>query len=107
MKNNRETARRFIKSLVEAIAVMKQDKQAAFRALAKWYNITDPEIQEAVYRGAEEMPRKPYPAVEGIKETMKVYDSLEMRKHKAEDFYDDSFVRELDQSGYIDGLYKK
>ena len=107
VKDNRETARRFIKSLVEAIALMKQDKQAAFRGMAKWYNITDPEIQEMIYRGAEEMPRKPYPAVDGIKETMKLYDSAEMRKHKPEDFYDDSFVRELDQSGYIDSLYKK
>lgn len=107
VKNNHEAARRFIKSLVEAIAILKQDKKAAFRALSKWYNITDPQIQEAVYQGAEEMPRKPYPAVEGIQETMKVYDSLEMRKHKAEDFYDDSFVRELDQSGYIDRLYNK
>jgi hypothetical protein len=29
-----------------------------------------------------------------------------MRQHKPEDFYDDSFVRELDKSGYIDSLYK-
>jgi hypothetical protein len=31
----------------------------------------------------------------------------EIRKSKSEDFYDASFVAELDNSGYIDGVYKK
>ena len=29
-----------------------------------------------------------------------------MRKHKPEDFYDNSFVTELDKSGFIDSFYK-
>ena len=55
---------------------------------------------------AAEMPHNPNPSVEGIKKTMEIYDSLEMRQHKPQDFYDDSFVRELDESGFIDSLYK-
>ena len=54
----------------------------------------------------EEIPRKPYPAVEGIRYTMATYDSLQMRKYKAEDFYDSSFMTELDRSGFIDRLYQ-
>jgi len=30
-----------------------------------------------------------------------------MRRHKAEDFYDASFVTELDKSGAIGALHKK
>lgn len=63
--------------------------------------------QEAFYAPMENLPRKPYPAVAGIKKTMEVFDAHEMRQHKAEDFYDDSFMRELDRSGFIDNLYKK
>jgi hypothetical protein len=59
-----------------------------------------------MYREALEIPKKPYPAVEGIKATLSIYDSPEMRKHKAEDFYDASFVAALDKSGAIDRLYK-
>ena len=106
VKNNRETARRFMKSMVEAIALMKKDKTTAYRAMAKWFNITDKEQQGLIYGVAAEMPRKPYPAVDGIKKTMEVYNTFEMRRHKPEDFYDDSFVRELDKSGYIDSLYR-
>ena len=106
LRENRETARRFIKATVEAIALMKKDKEVAFRAMEKWYGIKDREVQGMIYAGAVEMPRKPYPSVAGLKRTMEIYDSNEMRKHKVEDFYDDSLVRELDESGYIDSLYQ-
>ena len=45
-------------------------------------------------------------AVEEKKKAFELYDCHEMRKYRAEDFYDASFVRELDQSGYIESLYK-
>ena len=106
LPKNREAAARFVKSTVEAIALLKNDKPAAFAAMAKWYGITEPTRQEEVYAQAAQLPRKPYPSVEGIGKMMDVYNYREMRLHRPEDFYDASFVAELDQSGYIDGLYK-
>jgi len=49
-----------------------------------------------MYDSAMEMASKPYPTVDGIKLTMELYDSNEMRQQKPEDFYDNSFVRVLD-----------
>lgn len=106
LRDNPEAARRFMRSLVEAIAVMKKDKEATYRAIGKWWGITDPRLREMIYAAAAVKPSKPYPAVAGIRRVMEVYDSNEMRKYKPEDFYDDSLVRELDQSGFIDGLYR-
>ena len=105
LKNNQEAVRRFVKSTVEAIALVKRDKQVAFRAMAKWYNVTDAGKQEDFYREVANLPRKPYPSVEGIKKVMEVYDSHEMKKYKPEDFYDASFMRALEQSRFIDSLY--
>jgi NitT/TauT family transport system substrate-binding protein len=106
LPKNRETAARFVKSTVDALALIRNDKPAAFAAMAKWYGITDQRAQEHVYSQAVQLPAKPYPSVEGIKSMMDVYDYREMRVQKAEDFYDASFITELDKSGYIDGLYK-
>ena len=112
LKNNRDTARGFIKSMVEAIAIMRQDKKAAFRAMTKYYGITDPKQLEYFY-STWTVPAKPYPDVEGLRIAQKLYatfpgvKSEELKNAKIEDFIDDSFVRELDQSGYIDSLYKK
>ncbi len=106
LRDNRDAARRFVKSAVEAIALMKNDKQATFRTLGKWYQLKDPELLEYFYREVEKIPRKPYPPYDGLKKVMEVYDSHEMRKYTPEHFYDDSFMRELDKSGYIDSLYE-
>ncbi len=103
---NRDKALRFLKALVEAISLLKTDERYVFNALEKWYGITDPEEKRRIYlSGNETMPRKPYPAVAGIEKTMEIYDYHEMRQHKAEDFYDDSLIRELDESGFIDQFY--
>jgi len=107
LPKNREAAARFIKSTVDALALMKTDKPAVFAAMAKWYGITGREQQEHIYAQAVKLPSKPYPSVEGIRTMMEIYDYREMRMHRPEDFYDASFVAELDQSGYIDRLYKE
>jgi ABC-type nitrate/sulfonate/bicarbonate transport system substrate-binding protein len=107
LPQNRDTAARFIKATVEAIALMKTDKTAAFASMAKWYGITDPEKLEAVYAEATQLPSKPYPSIEGLKVMQSVYTWREMTSRRPEDFTDPSFVAALDRSGYIDGLYPK
>jgi NitT/TauT family transport system substrate-binding protein len=107
LPNNRDAAARFIKATVEAIALMKTNKTAAFASMTKWYGITDQGKLEAVYAEASKLPSKPYPSLEGLKVMQSVYTWREMAIRKPEDFADSSFVAELDKSGYIDGLYKK
>ncbi len=106
IKNNDDAARKFIKASIEAVALLKTNKEATFKTLRKWYRLTDPELLEFFYEGSTRMPRKPYPPVEGLRRVMEVYDSHEMQKYSLEYFYDDRYVRELDESGYIDSLYE-
>lgn len=106
LRDNLGWIRQFMRSTVEAIHLLKTDKDAAFRTIRKWYRLTDIELLEYFYNGVQKMPAKPYPPVEGLKRVMEIYDSHEMRKYTVEHFYDDSFVRELDDSGYIDSLYQ-
>jgi ABC-type nitrate/sulfonate/bicarbonate transport system substrate-binding protein len=106
LMTNRDTAARFVKASMEAIALMRKDRAAFNAALVKWFNIKDAVTQGRMYVEIEEIPLKPYPTVDGIKATLAAYDSPEMRKYKAEDFYDSSFMTELDRSGFIDRLYR-
>ena len=103
---NRDTATRFVKAAVDAVALMKHDRGVFNASLAKWFNIKDPVTQERMYGFVDEFPDKPYPSVEGIKAMMALYDSAAMRAHRAEDFYDSSFVQDLDRSGYLDAVKK-
>jgi NitT/TauT family transport system substrate-binding protein len=103
---NKDTVRKFLKSTLEAIALLKNDKTVVFGTINKWYAINDREQQEMLFKDMTKLPRKPYPHVPGIKKVMELYNTAGMRMFKPEDFYDDSFIKEFDQSGFIDGLYK-
>ena len=106
LPKNRDAAARFVKATVEAIALVKTDKQAALASITKWFGITDPAKLESVYADAMLLPSKPYPSIEGLKAMQSVYNWREMEIRTPEDFSDSSFVAELDKSGFIDGLYK-
>jgi NitT/TauT family transport system substrate-binding protein len=105
LPSHRDAAARFIKATVEAIALMKTDKAAAFASMTKWYGISDPEKLEAVYAEATKLPSKPYPSIAGLATMQSVYTWREMAIRRPEDFTDPTFVTALDQSGYIDSLY--
>jgi ABC-type nitrate/sulfonate/bicarbonate transport system substrate-binding protein len=99
---NRDTAVRFVRAAVDAGARMKRDRAAVNRSLAKWFNITDPATQEGMYKVVSAFPDKPYPSVAGIEAMLALYDTPEMQKHRADEFYDSTIVEALDRSGYLD-----
>ncbi len=104
-KNNQAAARAFIKTGIEAIAIIKQDRAKAEQTMINWYGMDNAEARALFYAELLKMEEKPYPPYEGIKMIMRLYDGLEMRKYKPEFFYDDTIIRELDESGFIDSLY--
>lgn len=103
---NREAARRFLKGSIEGIAVFHNQPDIALDVLARWHGIVDEETARAVYARGATILKKPFPCYDGIRKTMELYDSNEMRRYAAEDFYDDSLLHELEESGFIDGLYE-
>lgn len=105
LPSHRPAAAAFIKSTVEAIALMKRDKSVAFAAMEKYYGLNDPAREQALYDAAVHMPAKPYPSVEGLRLVRQMYTWREMQIHPASYFLDPSFVAALDKTGFIDNLY--
>jgi hypothetical protein len=71
--------------------------------------VNDPEAVEDSYQFfSPVVPSKPYPPLDGIKEVLLELGEKDpkARGAKPEDFADSSFVKELDENGFIDGLYK-
>lgn len=103
---HRDAALRFLKASAEGFALFHRDPELARRVMAKWNGLMGEGSAEMIYDRGDSFSRKPYPCVDGIRKTMELYDSNEMRRYKAEDFYDDSLMRELEDSGFLDNLYK-
>jgi NitT/TauT family transport system substrate-binding protein len=109
IREHPEIVRRYVKSQVDAVHRIYTDKEASLRALARFIGRTvERDVLEKTWENLLSeavLPRKQYPSLEGIKTILAT--ELKGKAGKPEDFVDSSFIRELDQSGYIDGLYKK
>jgi NitT/TauT family transport system substrate-binding protein len=109
IREHRDIVRKFTRALVEGIYVYKTQKDFSKRVIAKYMRINDAEVIEDSYQFFQPIvPVKPYPTMEGIKEVLLELGEKDpkARTAKPEDFADSSFVKELDDSGFIDGLYK-
>lgn len=99
---HRDTVLRFLKADIDATALMQRDRKVFNAALAKWFNITDAKTQDGMFAYVNKFEKKPYPSVDGIKRVLALYDSPEMRKHSADEFFDSTLMAELDKSGFLD-----
>jgi NitT/TauT family transport system substrate-binding protein len=109
IRENRDVVRRYVKSQIEAVHRIYTDKESSIRALARFIGRTvDRDVLEKTWENLlseSVLPRKQYPSVEGLKTILA--SEPKAKSHNPEDYFDASFVRELDQSGYTDSLYKK
>lgn len=109
IKERKETLRKFMRALVEGIYVYKTQKDFSKRVIAKYMRINDADaIDESYQFFSRLVPAKPYIPMNAIKEVLLELGEKEPRiaTLKPEEFADMSFVKELDESGFIDGLYK-
>jgi ABC-type nitrate/sulfonate/bicarbonate transport system substrate-binding protein len=113
IREHRDTVRRYVRAQVEAVHLMWTDKEAAIKALAHYMGRgLDREILEKSYENVltEAMfPKKQYPSLDGLKTVLENIAKRDPRAKSAkpEQFVDFSFIKELDESGFINALYKK
>ena len=78
--------------------------------IKEFLRVSDNAIAEEAYEYYSRItPAKPYPNAEGVRGVLEEIALTEpaIKNGKVEQFVDASFITKLDQSGFIDGLYKK
>ena len=104
-----DTVRRFMRAFVEANSLIHQDKALTKRVLAHYTQTSDDEVLESSYEAAvPAIPRVPLPTRAAIEAAIEL---VALTNPAAQDvdpsrFYDARFVQELDDSGFIRGLYR-
>ena len=109
IKSEEAIVRRFMKALVEGVRYYKTHKAETMQTMVRYMKVKDPALIEAGYEfNVQEYQRKPYPSVGGIQVSLEQISQInpKAKNVSVERFFDARFVRELDQSGFIDGLYK-
>jgi NitT/TauT family transport system substrate-binding protein len=110
INKKRPLAMRMMRSFVEGIHFYKTRKKESMAIIAKYMRTDDMEAVEATwdYFANKIVPRKPYPTAPGIKALLDLAakDRPEAAKVAPERIMNVSLLKELDDTGYIDRLYK-
>jgi ABC-type nitrate/sulfonate/bicarbonate transport system substrate-binding protein len=108
-----DIVRRYVRSQVEAVHRIYTDKQTSVQVLKKYFRgNVEPDLLEKTWELLIErgmFPKKQYPTIDGLKFILAPVAEKDARAKAAkhEDFVDLSFIKELDQTGYIDSLYRR
>ncbi len=110
IRDDADLVRRYVTAQTEAIARAKRDKNFALKVMGKYLRAANSAALAESYDidVQKYMLRAPLTTAEAMKS---VLDDLAARIPKAKDseprkFFDDSFVRQLQASGFIDALYR-
>jgi NitT/TauT family transport system substrate-binding protein len=110
IKAKRPLMQKVARAMVEAIYIIKTEKEYAKGLFKKNLGVADQEGLERAYKDYSSVfPEVPYPAPAGVKTML---DDLAPKNPKAatadpQAFVDMSFIAELEKSGFIKQLYKK
>src|SRR5436305_7597588 len=110
VKTKRPLMQKLTRAMVEAIHIIKTEKEYAKSLFKKNLGVSDPEGLERAYKDyANAFPEVPYPTPDGVKTML---DDLARTNPKAatadpKTFVDQSLIRELDTSGFIKQLYRR
>jgi ABC-type nitrate/sulfonate/bicarbonate transport system substrate-binding protein len=113
IKEQPDTVKRYARSQLEAVQRIHTDKETSIKILTKYFGgRVERDILEKSWELLTEgnmLSKKQYPSLEGLKFILAplAEKNPKARVTKPEDFVDLSLIKELDQSGYIDSLYKR
>jgi NitT/TauT family transport system substrate-binding protein len=110
IKSQPDLLRDVMKAYIEGIHFYKTHRQESLAVLAKYLKTNNADALKEIYEdiGLALVPAKPYPTLKGIEAILQEIASKEPQAQsvRPEQFVDVRFVKELDDSGFIDRLYK-
>ncbi len=108
LKQNRDAMRNFFKGYLEGLALCRKDRDYALRLIGKYSQVDDREILIESYRtSVPQIAVWPYVKREIIEASLKLSKRENARGADPDKFYDNSFVKELDASGFLTSLFGK
>ncbi len=108
VRQNPELIKSFLKAYVAAIKITLEEPEVAKRALARFLATNDAEILDEAYQAFRPLfPKVPYMTEDFIRSVIAVSDHPKAAKADPKDFFDNRFLKELEDSGFIQELYGK
>ncbi|MGE5852662.1 MAG: ABC transporter substrate-binding protein [Deltaproteobacteria bacterium] len=101
-----DSLKAYLRAYIAAIKIANEDGETSKRALARYLVTNDSAILDEAYqtfRGT--FPRVPYVTEDYIKSVLAVSDNPKAASANPKDFFDNRFIKELEDTGFIKELY--
>jgi ABC-type nitrate/sulfonate/bicarbonate transport system substrate-binding protein len=106
MKENPDRVRRFLQAYLEGLKIVRTDGEQAKQAIGKYTKLADGDDLDETYKTfLPAWEKVPYVSPAGVKTLLDFSNQPAAKSAKPEQFIDNSFLAELDKSGFIDKLY--
>jgi NitT/TauT family transport system substrate-binding protein len=108
--SDRQQVKQFLMAMIEGAKILTRDEEYALRVLSKHTRIADRDILQQSYNYLRPYFLKvPYPSQRAIKDTLDVLakDIPKAKDADPREFVDNSIVKEIEASGYIESVYGK
>lgn len=106
LKENPDRVRRFLQAYLEGLKIVRTDADQAKQAIGKYTKLADKDDLDETYKTfLSAWEKVPYVSSAGVKTLLDFSNQSGAKSAKPEQFIDNSFLSELDKSGFIDKLY--
>ena len=108
--SDRQLVKQFLMAMIEGAKILTTDEEFALRVLTKHTRISDREVLKQSYSYLRPYYLKvPYPSARAIKDTLDLLakDLPKAKDADPRDFIDNSILKEIEASGYIESVYGK
>jgi len=108
--SDRQLVKQFLMAMIEGAKILTTDEEFALRVLTKHTRISDREVLKQSYTYLRPYYLKvPYPSARAIKDTLDLLakDLPKAKDADPKDFIDNSVLKEIEASGYIESVYGK
>lgn len=109
-KEHPDTVRRYMRAYVEALHYFKTRKEETIQIMRKYSRLEDRNVLEHTWSWfAQNMPESPYPPLEGYQTVLQemALTNPKAAAVNARELVDARFVKELEDAGFIENLYRK
>jgi ABC-type nitrate/sulfonate/bicarbonate transport system substrate-binding protein len=107
LQQNHDLITAFLKAYLAGIKVSIEQPEVSKRALAKYLATKDQEVVEEAYRSfAPLFPKVPYVTDEAIRTALSLTDRPKAASADPKEFYNNSFLQDLESSGFVKQLYR-
>jgi NitT/TauT family transport system substrate-binding protein len=105
-RQNPELIKSFLKAYVAAIKITRDEPELTKKAVGRFLATTDAAVIDDAYQSFRTLfPKVPYMTEEAIRSVLAVTDHPKAAKADPKEFFDNRFLKELEDNGFIQEIY--